>query len=232
MTRTHAHLAVAIDGPAASGKTAVGTAVAKRLGIRFLDTGAMYRAVSWAAIQHTIDPCHAHALSRLASSADIRLLPSENGDRLLFDGEDITDRLRLPEVDAIVSKVSAVSGVRTALVAQQRRIAAAAPIVMVGRDIGSVVLPHAAVKIYLTASAETRAQRRCAELAQPIDGQEDAAQCIYAQTLAGIRRRDHIDSARTDSPLRPADDATLVHTDALSLDETIAKALAIIEDAT
>lgn len=207
-------LTLAIDGPAASGKSVVGREVARRLGIRFLDTGAMYRAVTWASIQRDVRPDSWCELSSLANRADMRLVAKPAGDRLLFDGEDITDLLRLPQVDANVSAVSAVSGVRRALVAQQRTIAASDSIVMCGRDIGTVVLPDAPVKVFLTASPEVRAARRAAEMSTSQDARGE-------DILASLVRRDKIDSERDDSPLRPADDALIICSDRMTIDEVV-----------
>ena len=218
--------ALAIDGPAASGKTVVGKELARRLGIRFLDTGTMYRAVTWASIRHGIAPNCADDLSALARNADMELvavagISGEN--RLLLNGEDITDSLRLPEIDANVSAVSAISGVRRALVAQQRAIAAGGAIVMCGRDIGTVVLPHAPVKVFLTASVEVRAARRAADMKQgqkPVD---------YDDVLDALRRRDKIDSARDDSPLRPAADATIICSDEMTIDEVVVEIISLVK---
>ena len=208
-----------IDGPAASGKTVVGKEVARRLGIRFLDTGSMYRAITWAAIRGGVASDSECELSSLAAGAEMRLAILCGEDRLLLNGEDITDSLRLPEVDANVSAVSSISGVRRALVAQQRAIAAGGAIVMCGRDIGTVVLPDASVKVYLTASAEVRATRRAAETNQ---GQEPAD---YDNVLNALRRRDKIDSARDDSPLRPAAAATIICSDHLTIEEVVTEIL-------
>lgn len=212
-------LRLAIDGPAASGKSVVGREVARRLRVRFLDTGAMYRAITWASIRHGVESDNARELSSLAASVKMRLIAQHDEDRLLLDDEDITDLLRLPEVDANVSAVSAVSGVRKALVAQQRAIAADGPIVMCGRDIGTVVLPDACVKVFLTASAEVRAARRSAEVnrRQESDNQE--------LVLEDLRRRDRIDSERDDSPLRPADDAIVICSDRMTVEEVVQKIL-------
>lgn len=207
-------LTLTIDGPAASGKSVVGSEVARRLGIRFLDTGAMYRAITWAAIKRDVRHDRQCELGSLAACADIRLIAMSGEDRLLFDGEDITDLLRLPEIDSNVSAVSAVSGVRRALVAQQRAIAADGPIVMCGRDIGTVVLPDAPLKVFLTASPEIRAARRSAEMkVRDVSAREEV--------LADLRRRDKIDSERDDSPLRPADDALVIHSDLMTIDEVV-----------
>lgn len=220
-------LTIAIDGPAASGKSAAGGEVARRLGVRFLDTGVMYRAVTIAAIQRGVSAHDADALTALANVAEIRLESNDDGDRLLLDGEDITDSLRGDAVDANVAAVAAVSGVRRALVAPQRAIAAQGSVVMAGRDIGSVVLPDADLKIYLTASAETRARRRVEQ-----GGAADAAgdHAGYQKVLCALRRRDKIDGEREDSPMRPAEDAVEIRSDDMTLDEVVAKILALTKD--
>ena len=212
---------LAIDGPAASGKSVVGKKVARRLGCRFLDTGAMYRAITWASLEREIALTSTCDLSALASGAELRLLAAADEDRLFLDGEDITDRLRLPEVDARVSAVSAVSGVRKALVEQQRTIAAFGSIVMCGRDIGTVVLPDATVKVFLTASPEVRAARRAAEL-------DAAGHTGLERTLEDLLMRDRIDSERDDSPLRPADDALVICSDDMSIDDVVSEIVSMV----
>ena len=206
-------IAIAIDGPVAAGKTVVGTLLARRLGFRFLDTGSMYRAVTWAALQRGIGLDDDRALAKLAASVDIRVVPQELGEGIMVDGVEVTGHLRDPRVERGVSLVSKVSGVRTALVAQQRVIAAESPIVMAGRDIGTVVLPCAEVKVYLTASVNVRARRRRRELAdrgEPID---------CSVVIEELLRRDKIDSERSDSPLRPAEDAVHIDTDDVGVEE-------------
>ena len=211
---------IAIDGPVASGKTVVGRLIAQRLGCRFLDTGIMYRAVTWVALNRGVELGNDEALSDLATSLDIRLVAGAAGDRLLVDGEDVTDFLREPDVDRGVSQVSAVSGVRRALVGQQRAIASEGSIVVLGRDIGTVVLPDADVKVFLKASAEVRARRRYCEL------QEKGSGISYDQVASDLERRDRIDSERADSPLRPADDAIQIDTDSLSVEDIAERILA------
>ena len=183
--------------------------------MRFLDTGMMYRAATLAAIRAGVDIRDADAVARLVSSVEITVVWGEAGDRLLVDGRDITDELRSPQVDGSVSEVSAVPAVRSVMVQQQRAIAREGSIVMVGRDIGTVVLPEATVKVFLTASAEVRAQRRRRELderGQPTDRDE---------IMATLKHRDKIDAGRDDSPLRPDGDAVTVETDRLGVSEVV-----------
>lgn len=208
---------IAIDGPVASGKTAVGRLLARRLGCRFLDTGAMYRAVTLVALERATDLEDGDALTGLATSLDMRLTAGESGDRLVVDGQDVTDRLRDAEVERGVSLVARVPGVRSALVRQQRAIAREGPVVMVGRDIGTVVLPDAGVKVFLRASAEVRARRRYLELAAKGNAPD------FRQVMDDLVRRDKIDSARDDSPLRPALDAIQIETDNMGIEEVVEK---------
>jgi len=219
---------IAIDGPTASGKSSLGQSLAQRLGYRFLDTGAMYRAVSWLALKRGIDPEDDAALSRRAAEANMELLPSTPASSdphlLIVDGEDITHQLRRPEVEAQVSLVSKIQGVREALVEQQRRLARGGRMVMAGRDIGTVVLPQADLKIYLDASPQVRAERRYREL------KEEGGEANLEQVLAELTRRDHLDSERALAPLRPADDAVIIQTDDLTLEQVVAKVLALTED--
>ncbi len=219
------HTTIAIDGPVASGKTTVGRIVASKLGYRFLDTGWMYRAVAYASLSAGLDLHDQVEMTRLAESLKIRLVESESGERLLLDGEDITDRLHEPLVDQGASSVAAISGVRRALVQQQRGIAADGPIVMVGRDIGTVVLADAPTKVYLDASAETRAMRRYEER-KTTPGSPD-----YERVLETLISRDRMDSERSDSPLHPAHDAVIIDTDNLDASETARRIIELIEDA-
>ena len=214
---------IAIDGPAASGKTAVGTLLARRLGYRFLDTGIMYRAVTLAAVERGIDLQDEVALSALAPALEMRVVFREGGDRLLVDATDVTDRLRDHEIDRRVSLVARVSGVRSAMVLQQQAIARDGPIVMVGRDIGTVVLPAARVKIFLSASVDVRAQRRYKEL-HALGQSPD-----YGQLVDDITRRDKIDSERSDSPMKPDDDALVIETDTLGVDQVAERIMSLVE---
>jgi cytidylate kinase len=216
---------IAIDGPAASGKTTLGRRLAISLGYLFFDTGVMYRAVTWGALQHALEIDDEAAVTNLAETAQIDVRsPSKDDGRacdVLLDGVDITWETRRPEVEASVSPVSAYQGVRRALASQQRRIGLRGRVIMVGRDIGTVVLPEADLKIYLDASAEERARRRFKEILQR-GGQAD-----YKQVLAGVRKRDEIDTTRAFSPLRAAEDAIVIDSDKLNADEVFAKVEAL-----
>lgn len=217
---------IAIDGPAASGKSTVGAAVAGRLGYLYFDTGAMYRAVTWLALVQGAPIAGEAQVTALAEAADIDVLPAAHDDgrqyTVLVNGQDATWAIREPAVANNVSQVSAYPGVRTAMVAQQRRLAARGRIVMVGRDIGTVVLPDAPLKIYLDASVEERARRRWLE-EQARDGPRS-----YAEVLAEVRRRDEIDSTRAVAPLRPAADAVVVDSTALSIEQVVERVLDLV----
>jgi cytidylate kinase len=217
---------IAVDGSAASGKSTVGRMIAATLGYPFLDTGIMYRAMTWAAIQNGAGPLDPDALAKLASAVrmDVTLTPpgSSEGARISVDGHDVTDELRRPDVEDAVSLVSRVRGVRDALVRRQREIAAEQPIVMAGRDIGTVVLPHADLKVYLDASLEERAKRRHKEFAS-LD-----RNVTQEMVLQDIRRRDRIDSERAVSPLKPARDAVVIQTDGLTREEVLQRVLRLV----
>ncbi len=210
---------IAIDGPAAAGKSTVGCDLAKRLGYLYLDTGVMYRAVTWAALRQGLNVFDEDQVTALAQRLRIDVVPPTVADgrqyTVFADGQDITWAIRGAEVEAGVSRVSAYAGVRHALVAQQQRIGARGRVVMVGRDIGTVVLPDADLKLYLDARIEERAKRRYYELAQR--GQEAS----YDGVLDAMRRRDRVDSQRQVSPLQPADDAMVIDTSDLTVDEVL-----------
>jgi cytidylate kinase len=216
---------IAIDGPAASGKSTLGRRLADSLGYLFFDTGVMYRAVTWAALQRHLDIGDEPALTSLAETVQIDVQPPSVDDGrvcdVLLDGQDVTWQIRQPEVESSVSPVSAYQGVRQALVSQQRRIGLRGRVVMVGRDIGTVVLPEAELKIYLDASPQERAMRRYRELEQR-NGKAD-----FEQVLSGVRNRDRIDSTRTFSPLCAAPDAVILDSDKLSADEVFEKVEAL-----
>ncbi len=210
---------ISIDGPAASGKSAVGVAVARRLGYRFFDTGAMYRAITWAALRRGIDVRDDAALGRMARAAAIvvRDAPRDASELtgVSIDGDDATSHLREPSVDANVSLVSLVPAVRAVLVRIQRELATAGAVVMAGRDIGTVVLPDADLKVYLDASREVRALRRAAQMRT--SGREPDE----AELMADLARRDGIDSTREASPLTAAADAVIINTDRLTVEEVV-----------
>ncbi|MBN2387005.1 MAG: (d)CMP kinase [Anaerolineales bacterium] len=216
---------IAIDGPAASGKSTLGKRLADALGYLFFDTGVMYRAVTWAALKHGVEIADEAGVTALAEQAQIDIRPPSRDDGracdVLLDGVDITWETRRPEVDGNVSPVSAYPGVRQALTLQQRRIGQRGRVVMVGRDIGTVVLPEADLKIYLDASAEERARRRYQEIV------DRGGQADYEQILAGVRGRDKIDSGRAVAPLRPAEDALILDSDRLNADEVFARVEAL-----
>jgi cytidylate kinase len=207
---------IAIDGPAASGKSTLGRRLADALGYLFFDTGVMYRAITWAALQRGVDVRDETAVTALAESTSIDVRPPSSPDRacdVLVEGKDITWETRHPEVDANVSIVSAYPGVRRALGQQQRRIGQRGRVVMVGRDIGTVVLPEADLKIYLDASTGERARRRFEEIV----ARGGAADLNEIQ--AKVEERDRIDSTRAVAPLRPAEDAIHLDSDKMSADE-------------
>lgn len=211
---------IALDGPSASGKSTVGAMLAERLDCNFLDTGMMYRAVTYLTIRSQSSTKNLDALQDIATSTRFSVSQDQNSVwRLFADGKDVSDYLYSKEVNFNVSTVSAVPAVRRALVQQQRNIANAGPIVMAGRDIGTVVLADAPIKVYLTASAKTRADRRTNDS----DGNADHQS--YHQVLQSIQRRDEIDSNRADSPLRPAKDAILIATDDMTAEEVVEEIL-------
>ncbi len=210
--------AIAIDGPAAAGKTVVGTRLARKMGYRFLDTGMMYRAATVAALDAGADFDSTDELTRVAEAMDIEARAAADGTtQIVVDGIDITSRLRSHEVDSRVSIVSAIPRVREIMVAAQRKLASHGEIVMVGRDIGTVVLTDADPKIFLTATIETRAKRRYEEM------KDRPGQPPLEEVLATMRRRDEIDSSREASPLRPASDAVIVETDEMTVEEVVCK---------
>ena len=216
--RQRREIQIAIDGPAGAGKTSVGRLVARRLGMRFLDTGLTYRAMTLAAVRRRVKVDDSAGLARLAAEIHIDVREGTGGEpRVLVDGKDVSDRLRSAEIDESVSAVSAVPAVRRRMVEVQRAIAAAGSIVMAGRDIGTVVLPEAELKVFLTAGDETRARRRYEEV-RSHDGAPS-----YGEVLDALRRRDRIDSERDASPLRPAEGARMVDTDGMTLEEVVTK---------
>ena len=211
---------IAIDGPAGSGKSTVAKEVAKMLGFHYLDTGAMYRSIAWLALERGISLDDDEAVADLARTETV-VFSHEEGNPLpsgvAIAGHDITLEIRTPRIDKAVSPVSAIPAVREALTQQQRAIAASENIVMEGRDIGTVVFPRAELKVFLTASAEERARRRALQNAQRGFGETDEA-----AILADIIRRDEADSTRAVAPLRPAEDAVMLDTTGMDIDEVCA----------
>jgi cytidylate kinase len=224
---SHPPSIIAIDGPAASGKSTVGSRLAQALGYLFFDTGVMYRAVTWLALQRRINIRDEAAVTALAENAHIDVAPASSPDGrscdVLIDGQDITWETRSRTVDENVSIVAAYAGVRRALSQQQRRIGQRGRIVMVGRDIGTVVLPDADLKIYLDATAEERARRRYDEILARGGHPE------YTSILQRVIERDRIDSTRDVAPLRAAEDAIVLNSDQLSEDQVFERVLALVK---
>ncbi|MGV9673550.1 MULTISPECIES: (d)CMP kinase [unclassified Gordonia (in: high G+C Gram-positive bacteria)] len=207
---------IAIDGPAGTGKSTVSKLLADKVGGHYLDTGAMYRAATLAVLRSGIDPADTAAVQARVADAEIALRRDEGGrSRVFLDGEDVSGPIRGDDVTNAVSAVSAIPAVRTKLVGLQRRQAQTDLVVVEGRDIGTVVFPDAFVKFFLTATPEARAQRRHRQnlsAGRPSD---------HDEVLAAVNRRDHLDSTRAVSPLRPADDAILVDTSDMTLDQVL-----------
>jgi len=218
--------AIAIDGPAASGKSTIGHMLASRLGFLLLDTGTMYRALTWAVLHGGLDPADEAGVVALARTIKLDIVPPEGQEderlyTVLLDDLDITWQIRSAKVDVNVSQISAYRYVRREMVARQRAIAARGDTVVVGRDIGTVVLPEAPLKLYIVASAEERARRRWLETVD----RGDAA--VYEQILQDIVRRDQFDGQRQHSPMRPAEDAILIDTSGRTPDEILAAILSL-----
>ena len=217
MTKQSPPSIIALDGPAASGKSTLGNKLALSLGYLFFDTGIMYRAITWIALQHDMNLKDEAAITDLAQKAQIDIRPPSKDDGracdVVIEEKDVTWDMRGGNVDANVSVVSAYAGVRKALSEQQRRIGMRGKVVMVGRDIGTVVLPEADLKIYLDASAEERAKRRYDELI----ARGEAAD--YDEILRKVIERDRIDSTRAVAPLRPADDAIIIDSDKMDVEQ-------------
>ncbi|MEN3361812.1 MAG: CMP/dCMP kinase [Mycobacteriales bacterium] len=213
---------VALDGPSGTGKSTVAKALAVELGLRYLNTGAMYRAVAWAVLRAAIDPADAARVGRLAGRVRIDISTDPHDQRVTVDGEAVGEEIRSAEVTVAVSPVSATPEVRRLLVAQQRELIGAGGIVVEGRDIGTVVAPEAPLKVYLTASHDTRAERRAR--------QDGAAPEQLGATSDALRRRDAYDSGRTVAPLRPADDAVHVDTTMLAVYDVVKRLVDIARD--
>lgn len=217
---------IAIDGEAAAGKSTLGKLLAAKLGYLYFDTGVMYRAVAWAALQRGVDVRDEMAVTRLAEQVDIQvaLLNRESGQHssVLLDGMDISSAIHEPDVDQVVSVVAAHPGVRRVLRECQRQIGLTRNVVMVGRDIGTEVMPDADLKIFLRAPIEERARRRYLEL------RTRGEEISYEEVLASMRQRDYLDTHRAVAPLRVAEDAIVIDTGNLSVEEALARVLEIV----
>jgi CMP/dCMP kinase len=214
---------VAIDGPAGAGKSTVARAVARRLGLAYLDTGAMYRGLTWLALQRDVDPGDGASLAALARDVPMAIEPTRDGDRVRVDDQDVTEAIRLPEVSGRVSEVSAHPGVREEMVAAQRALLSSGGWVSDGRDVGTVVWPGADLKVFLTASLEERARRRRAELAAR------GVEVDEPTVLDDVRRRDHLDTSRETSPLRVAPGAIVIDSSEMTADDVVERVVRLVE---
>ncbi len=211
---------IAIDGPSGAGKGTVARAVARRLGYRHVDTGAMYRAVAWRSLQQQIDLNDESAVIAVGAGAALEI----EGGAVRIDGYDVTQAIRTPEIDTATSRVARVAGVRQVLVARQRAMGERGGIVMEGRDIGTVVFPDADVKIYLDASPEERARRRANDPAHA-----SSRTSGLAEVATALQQRDHLDRTRAASPLTAAPDAVHIDTTGLSVEEVVEQVMRVVE---
>lgn len=217
-------IAVAVDGPAGAGKSSISKIVAKKLGYLYIDTGAMYRSVTWAVLHNHIDVNNQKAVEALLPELDLTMEASDDSCKVFIAGQDVTDFIRTPQVNNSVSIVASYKGVRQYLVERQRLMAEAGGVILDGRDIGSVVLPNAELKIYLTASVEARAMRRYLEVKGTVN----------EQTLEDIKdsvmQRDDMDKNRKESPLIQVEDAVLVDSSEMTFDETVEHILHLVQE--
>lgn len=214
--------AVALDGPAGAGKSSVAKAAAKELGFVYVDTGALYRTIALYLLEKGLDPADAQAAEAALPGLDIRLEYAPEGQKMFLGGEDVTGRIRTPEVSMATSAVAAHPAVRAFLLGLQRDLARDNNVLMDGRDIGTVVLPQAQLKVFLTASPAERARRRAAQL-------EQSGQAVdYARILADIRQRDLQDSTREVAPLKPAEGSVLLDTSHMGFEQAVARLVALV----
>lgn len=206
---------ITIDGPSGSGKSTISRLLAQRLGVAFLDTGAMYRAVGLAAHRQGVDLTNKNAVRHLMENIELKLLPGALESQVIMNGEDVSAAIRTAEMGMMASKVSALGEVRQNLTSLQQALGAKQAIVAEGRDMGTVVFPTAKHKFFLSASAEERARRRTAQL------QEKGLNANYDEILIQIKQRDHDDSVRTLAPLKPADDAVIIDSSSMTIDEVV-----------
>ena len=218
--------AIAIDGPAGAGKSTIARKAAQKLGFLYVDTGALYRAVGLFMLQQGVDPGDAHTVIPLLKSVSVSLEYREGEQRVILCGEDVSDKIRTDDVSLAASRVSPIPEVRSFLFSLQQDIAKTNNVVMDGRDIGTVVLPNAQVKIFLTASAEERARRRYFQLIH------SGVKANYGDVLQDLRQRDYNDTHRAVSPLKRADDAVLMDTTKDSLGQSVARLIRIVEQKT
>ena len=214
---------IAIDGPAGAGKSTIAKMLARRLGYLFINTGAMYRAVAWKALQQGVSLEDADRIGKLAEDSFIELTGTVDAMRVLMDGRDISEEIVTPQISQTASIVSAIPAVRRALVARQQQIGKAGGVVMEGRDIGTQVFPNAEVKIYLDATSDARAQRRFDE-----DTARGIAVASFDQMKFEIEERDYRDKTRADSPLAQADVAIYIDSSGLTVDQVVERILEIV----
>lgn len=217
-------IAVAIDGPAGAGKSTIARAAAAQLGFVYVDTGALYRTIGLAVCRRGIDGTDVPGILATLPEIQVGLTYQDGAQHVLLDGEDVSDAIRTPQISTYASQVSSVPEVRAYLLDLQRDLARRQSVIMDGRDIGTVILPDAKVKIFLTASPEKRAARRCAELREK--GQDVTVEGI----LVDMERRDALDASRAVAPLKQAEDAVLVDTSDLTLEQSIEAVLTVIRD--
>lgn len=217
-------IAVAVDGPAGAGKSSISKIVAKKLGYLYIDTGAMYRSVTWAVLHNHIDVNNQTAVEALLPELDLTMEASDDSCKVFIAGQDVTDFIRTPQVNNAVSIVASYKGVRQYLVERQRLMAEAGGVILDGRDIGSVVLPNAELKIYLTASVEARAMRRYLEVKGTVNEQ------TLEDIKESVMQRDDMDKNRKESPLIQVEDAVLVDSSEMTFDETVERILHLVQE--